>query len=44
MSDIGLMSDNSPQTVLNYMHRLEECGCISINKMSAYKWVITIKD
>ncbi len=42
LSDIGLMSGESPQNVRNYMYRLEACGCITINKMSPYKWVINI--
>lgn len=44
MAEIGLQSHRNTQTVLNYMYRLEKCGCLSISKMSAYKWVVTIKN
>ena len=42
MAEIGVQSDNNKQTVCNYINRLEKCRCLQINKMSAYKWVITI--
>lgn len=42
MKEIGYQSGNNKQTVCNYINRLEKCGCLQINKMSAYKWVITI--
>ena len=42
MKEIGYQSGNNKQTVCNYINRLEKCGCITIDKMSAYKWVITI--
>lgn len=42
MAEIGVQSGNNKQTVCNYINRLEKCGCITVDKMSAYKWVITI--
>lgn len=42
MKEIGYQSGNNKQTVCNYINRLEKCGCITVDKMSAYKWVITI--
>lgn len=42
MAEIGVQSSNNKQTVCNYISRLEKCGCLTVDKQSAYKWVITI--